>query len=83
MVLRVTSGCSGGHASKAGLFRSSMVEPLTSMKPRFRKSLKRQLILASDGLEAVQKAQELQPESIPSDIGLPKLNGLGVGRRAA
>jgi len=31
---------------------------------------------ASDGLEAVQKARELQPDLILLDIGLPKLNGL-------
>src|SRR5215467_4276044 len=31
---------------------------------------------ASDGLEAVQKAQELQPHLVLLDIGLPKLNGM-------
>jgi DNA-binding NarL/FixJ family response regulator len=31
---------------------------------------------ASDGLEAVQKAQELQPELVLMDISIPKLNGL-------
>jgi DNA-binding NarL/FixJ family response regulator len=35
----------------------------------------------SDGLEAVQKAQELEPDLILLDIGLPKLNGLEAGRR--
>ena len=30
----------------------------------------------SDGVEAVQKAEELQPDLILLDIGLPKLNGL-------
>ena len=32
--------------------------------------------VASDGLEAVQKAQELQPDLILLDIGLPHLNGI-------
>ena len=31
---------------------------------------------ASDGLEAVQKAEELQPDLVVLDIGLPKLNGI-------
>jgi DNA-binding NarL/FixJ family response regulator len=30
----------------------------------------------SDGLEAVQKAEELQPDLIVLDIGLPNLNGI-------
>ena len=36
---------------------------------------------ASDGLEALQKALELQPEMIVLDINLPKLNGFEVARR--
>jgi DNA-binding NarL/FixJ family response regulator len=36
---------------------------------------------ASDGLEAVQKAQELCPDLIVLDIVLPKLNGLRAARR--
>ena len=35
----------------------------------------------SDGLEAVQRAQELQPDLILLDIGLPKMNGLEAARR--
>lgn len=35
----------------------------------------------SDGLEAVQKAQELQPDLILLDIGLPGLNGIGAARQ--
>lgn len=36
---------------------------------------------AADGLEAVRKAQELKPDLILLDIGLPKLNGLEAARR--
>jgi DNA-binding NarL/FixJ family response regulator len=36
---------------------------------------------ACDGLDAVQKAQELQPDLVLLDVGLPKLNGLEAGRQ--
>ena len=36
---------------------------------------------ASDGLEAVQKSKELQPDLILLDIGLPGLNGIEAARQ--
>jgi DNA-binding NarL/FixJ family response regulator len=36
---------------------------------------------ATDGLEAVQKAEKLQPDLIILDIGLPSLNGIDAARR--
>lgn len=36
---------------------------------------------ASDGLEAIQKAEELQPDLILLDIGLPTLNGIEAAKR--
>jgi CheY-like chemotaxis protein len=35
----------------------------------------------ADGLEAVQKAQDLQPDLIVLDIGLPTINGIEAARR--
>jgi DNA-binding NarL/FixJ family response regulator len=36
---------------------------------------------ASDGLEAVQKAEELQPDLIVLDLGLPTMNGIEAARQ--
>ena len=36
---------------------------------------------ASDGLQAVQQAEELHPDLILLDLGLPTLNGMDAARR--
>ena len=36
---------------------------------------------ASDGLEALQKAEELQPDLVLLDISLPKLSGIETARQ--
>jgi len=40
-----------------------------------------QVIEASNGLEALQKAEEQRPDLVLLDIGLPGLNGIEVARR--
>jgi DNA-binding NarL/FixJ family response regulator len=41
----------------------------------------RTIVEATDGVEAIELAQTLQPDLILLDIGLPKLNGIEVARR--
>jgi DNA-binding NarL/FixJ family response regulator len=36
---------------------------------------------AADGLEAIHKAEELQPDLVILDIGLPRLNGIEAARQ--
>jgi DNA-binding NarL/FixJ family response regulator len=40
-----------------------------------------QIAEASDGIEAVEKSRQLQPDVILLDIGLPKLNGIAAARQ--
>jgi DNA-binding NarL/FixJ family response regulator len=40
-----------------------------------------QVVEASDGLEAIQKADAVKPDLILFDLGLPKLNGIEAARR--
>jgi len=68
------------------LIRVLVVDDYEPWRRYIRSTLKEQLELqiigeAADGLEAVQTAQELQPDLILLDIGLPTLNGIEATRR--
>ena len=67
-------------------FRTLIVEDHEDLRALLRSLLenKTQCVVigeASDGLQAVQRAQELQPDLILLDLSLPKLNGMEAGRR--
>ena len=38
---------------------------------------------AVDGAEAVRKSQQLTPDAVVLDLGMPEMDGLAAGRRAA
>ena len=67
-------------------FRALIVEDHEELRALLRSLLENQtqcVVIgeASDGLQAIQKAQELQPDLILLDLALPKLNGMDAGRR--
>jgi DNA-binding NarL/FixJ family response regulator len=68
------------------LIRVLVVEDYEPWRRYFSTALQKQTELqvigeVSDGLEAVQQAEELQPDLILLDIGLPTLNGIEAARR--
>ena len=68
------------------LRRILIVDDARAWRRAVRSLLQKQLDLViigecSDGLEAVQKSEELQPDLVLLDIGLPKLNGVEAARQ--
>jgi DNA-binding NarL/FixJ family response regulator len=66
--------------------RTLIVEDYADLRNFFRLTLQKdtQCIVigeAVDGLQAVQQAEELQPDLILLDLSLPKLNGMEAFRR--
>jgi DNA-binding NarL/FixJ family response regulator len=71
---------------RSPLARILLVEDFEPFRRFVRSQLQPRLDLevvaeASDGLEAVHAAEQLQPDLILLDIGLPKLNGIEAARR--
>src|ERR1700739_5011330 len=76
----------GGGRDKSGSVRLLVVEDYEPFRRFVRSTLETRTELqvideASDGLEAVRKAKELQPDLILLDVGLPMLNGIEAARR--
>jgi CheY-like chemotaxis protein len=72
-----------GLVQKVTPSRTLLVEDFEPFRRLIRRTLEKRVSIqivgeAVDGIEAVQKAQELQPDLILLDIGLPKLNGIGA-----
>jgi DNA-binding NarL/FixJ family response regulator len=75
-----------GSSLETATVRVLVVDDYEPFRRFVRSTLKRKpnlLIVGevSDGLEAVQKVEELQPDLMVIDIGLPTLNGLEAARR--
>ena len=68
------------------VFRTLIVEDHEALRALLRSLLESQtqcVVIgeASDGLQGVEKAQELEPDLILLDLALPKLNGMEAARR--
>ena len=75
-------GCSLTTLSITVLLVDDFAAFRASVSSLLRKKPELQIVAeASDGIEAVQKSRQLQPDVILLDIGLPKLNGIEAARQ--
>jgi len=75
-----------GGSSRMSLVRILVVDDFKQWRDFVRVCIEKRpdihiLGFASDGLEAVQKARDLQPDVVLMDIGLPELNGIQAAER--
>jgi DNA-binding NarL/FixJ family response regulator len=75
----------GEAISKQSIVRILVVDDFADWRrfifERVKENLRFQIVgIACDGVEAVLKADYLQPDLILLDIGLPKLDGIGAAR---
>ena len=72
-------------ATVSGIIRILVVEDFEMFRQFLSSTLESRpefvIAEASDGLEAVSRAERLQPDLILLDIGLPRLNGIAAARR--
>jgi DNA-binding NarL/FixJ family response regulator len=83
---RIKDGSSGPEQEDTPLVRVLVVDDFEAFRRFVASILQKQPELqiiceVSDGLKAVQEAEELQPDLVLLDIGLPKLNGIEAARR--
>jgi len=86
LVIRTSASNRKKAINKQAFVRILIVDDFAAWRQyvleKLRENLNFEVIgIASDGLEAVLKAEELQPDLILLDIGLPNLDGIGAARQ--
>ena len=81
-ILRVRPGCSLRQLCITVLLVDDFAQFRVAVSALLTKKPELQIVAeASDGIEAVEKSRQLQPDVILLDIGLPKLNGVAAAQQ--